>query len=154
MYSTMLATHSVVRWVVLLAGLVAVARALSGLRTAGRWTPSDDLSGRLFTVSLDIQVLLGLVLYGVLSPVTAAALGNLGAAMDDPLLRYWAVEHIAGMIVAVALAHVGRVRIRRALDTRSRHRTAAVFFGLALLAIVVSIPWPGLAVGRPIFPGL
>jgi hypothetical protein len=54
----------------------------------------------------------------------------------------------------VALAHVGRVRIRRAVDAAAKHRTALLFFGLALLAMVLSIPWPGLISGRVLFRGL
>jgi hypothetical protein len=72
--------------------------------------------------------------------------------MGDSRLRFFLVEHTAGMIVALALAHIGSVRIRKASEARKRHRTAAIFFGLALLLILGSIPWPGMPAGRPLFP--
>ena len=36
------------------------------------------------------------------------------------------------MIVAIALAHVGRVRVRKATDSESKHKRALIFFGLSL----------------------
>ena len=77
-------------------------------------------------------MLLGLVLYGFLSPVTQSAFVDMAAAMRAAPVRFFAVEHPVGMIVAIALAHVGRVRIRKATDSESRHKRALVFFGLAL----------------------
>lgn len=55
------------------------------------------------------------------------------------------------MLAALVLAHVGRVRIRKAGDPRRKRRLALIFFGLALVAIVASLPWPGMATGRPLF---
>jgi hypothetical protein len=153
MYLTMLALHSVLRWLVLGAGLIAVVRAAAGL--SGRpFTATDSAAARWFVVSLDVQVLVGLILYGALSPLTATALRDMGSAMSQPLLRYWAVEHLTGMIVALALAHIGRARIRKGTTDPARHRAALVFFGLALLIMLIAIPWPGLRAGRPLFPGL
>ena len=57
---------------------------------------------------------------------------------------------VIGMLIGTALAHVGRGRVRKAPDDR-KGRTAAIFYGLALLAILASIPWPGLPAGRPLF---
>ena len=64
-------------------------------------------------IALDVQMLLGLLLYGVLSPYTAAAMKDFGAAMRDPVLRFWAVEHLTMMLSAVVLVHVGRVLARK-----------------------------------------
>jgi hypothetical protein len=94
-------------------------------------------------------VLFGILLYAWLSPITRQAFGDIGAAMKEASLRFWVVEHIFGMVIALALAHVGRVRIRKASLAR-RHRLAATFFGLALLAILLSIPWPAAPYGRPL----
>jgi hypothetical protein len=154
MYTALLAVHSYVRWAVLVLALVVVARAIGGLVTKRTWDGADDTSGRWFGITLDIQFLLGLILYVALSPFTREAFADFGAAMRDSGLRYWAVEHLAGMIVAVALVHVGRTRIRKTQDGARRHRLAAIFFGLALVAMLASIPWPGMPNGRPLFRGL
>ena len=138
MYSLTLALHSLLRWVVLTLGVLAAVRA-------------DDKSARWFATSLDVQLLLGLGLYVVLSPMTAIAFQDFGAAMGNTVLRFWAVEHIAGMIVAMALAHVGRARIRRTSDAARRRRLGAIFFGLAVLVLVIAIPWPGTPAASPLF---
>ncbi|MEO8076104.1 MAG: hypothetical protein ABI818_07230 [Acidobacteriota bacterium] len=148
MYAAALVLHSWFRWAVILTGLIAFVRAAAGASGTKAWTPADDRAGFHFTIALDVQILIGLALYSFLSPLTAQVMHDFGAAMKDPHLRFWAVEHAFGMVIGVALAHIGRARARKA-DSLRRHRVAAIFFGLALLAIVASIPWPGTPNGRP-----
>ena len=105
-------------------------------------------------MAVDLQMLVGLLLYFILSPITAIALSDFGAAMASSTLRFWAVEHTFGMVVAMALVHIGRVRIRKATSPDRRRRLAAIFYGLALLAIVAAIPWPGTPAARPLLRGL
>jgi hypothetical protein len=150
MYGLVLLLHSLLRWAVLLTGVVAAARAITGWRSGRPWTLADDRAAVWFTIALDTQVLLGLLLYFALSPITRAALQDFGGAMANASLRYWAAEHVFGMVTALVLAHAGRARIRRVGNDARRHKVAAVFFTLALLAIIASVPWPGMAYGRPL----
>jgi len=62
MYDFVLLAHSWLRWLVLLAALIAVARAVSGVSTRRPWTPVDERAGLWLTAGLDLQMLLGLVL--------------------------------------------------------------------------------------------
>lgn len=149
MYPLTLAIHSWLRWVVLVLGALALARAMTGGRRHGEWTPADARAGLWFVLVLDAQLLLGLAMYLGLSPMTQIAFQDFGAAMVNPVLRFWAVEHIFGMVAAVVLAHIGRFRIRRTADAADRHRVAAIFFGLAVAAMLVTIPWPGMPSARP-----
>ena len=135
----------------LAAGLAAVIRAFSGSRSERPWDSTDSRAGLWFIIALDLQLLLGLLLYARLSPITQIAFLDFAGAMRNSTLRFWAVEHGLGMIVAVVLAHVGRVRVRRAANDAQRHSYALLFFAIALLAIVASIPWPGLPYARPLF---
>jgi hypothetical protein len=150
MYGIVLLLHSYVRWVVLLTGLVVVVRAITGWRTGRPWTLADDRAQTWFMGAFDLQVLLGLALYFLLSPITGAAMRDFGGAMADSALRYWAVEHAFGMILGMVLAHVGRARLKRLDKDARRHKTAAIFFTLALMAILASVPWPGMPQGRPL----
>jgi hypothetical protein len=152
MYGTVLIIHSLVRWMVLLTGVLAAARGISGWRSRRPWTLPDERAGFWFLMTLDLQFLLGLLLYGVLSPVTWAAFQDFGGAMRDSVARFWAVEHAFGMIVAIALAHIGRSRVHKTGNDGKRHKLAAIFFTLALIAILASIPWPGLKHARPLLP--
>ena len=148
MYLTVLFLHSWLRWLALIAGVGATFAALgkgdAGLKGAERW-------GLIFMITLDMQMLLGLLLYGVLSPYTAAAMKDFGAAMRDPVLRFWAVEHSTMMVSAVVLVHVGRVLARKTADPDKKRKRFLICFGLAVLLMLLGIPWPGMATGRPLF---
>lgn len=151
MYTAVLLVHSWLRWVVILLALLAIGRALSGAFARRPWTTADTKAGRFFMIALDVQVLLGLVLYFPLSPITRTALEDFGGAMASSGLRYWAVEHVFGMIIGLLLAHRGISRVRSIADPVRKHRVAAVFLILALVVILVSIPWPGTPNARPLF---
>lgn len=152
MFDALLATHSIVRWLVLLAGAMAVVLAWRGRLGGAPWSPMDDRVGRWFTVGMDVQLLVGLALYWM-SPTVQAALADMGAAMGDGTLRFWSIEHGVLMLLAVVATHIGRARSRRAERAAAKHRAAAVWFGLALIAVLAAIPWPFReAVGRALLP--
>jgi hypothetical protein len=154
MYTALLTVHSYLRWVVLVLALLALVRALAGVMQHRPWTPADDGAARWFGMALDFQMLLGFVLYFFLSPFTMSAWSDIGAAMRDDTTRFIVIEHQVGMVIAVALTHVGRARIRKNRDSAGRHRQALIFFGLALVVMLASIPWPGRPGGRELFKGL
>jgi uncharacterized membrane protein YozB (DUF420 family) len=150
-YRIVLFLHSWLRWFVVVLGALAVVRSLLGLVRKQPWTDLDNRIGRLLAVCVDAQLLVGLVLYVFLSPVTRRALSDFGGAMSDGALRFWALEHVLMMVVAAVLVHIGRVAIRNAESDRSKHRRALVWYGVALLLILAAIPWPMTANGRPWF---
>jgi hypothetical protein len=151
MYSSALWLHSWLRWAVLLAGVVAWLRAVSGKTARRPWTPQDEMWGLLLTISVDLQFLVGLVLYIFLSPITRLGLRNFAAAMQINVARFFTIEHVIGMIAGIALVHIARVKIRKAADAERKHRLAMVLYGLALILFIISIPWPGMPVSRPLF---
>jgi hypothetical protein len=148
MYLTALLLHSWVRWLALVAGGTATFSAFgtgsAAVSRAQRW-------GLIFMIALDVQMLVGLLLYGMLSPYTAVAMQDFGAAMRDPILRFWAVEHFTMMFLAVILVHVGRVLARKTADPAKKRVRLLICFGLAFLLILLGMPWPGMATGRPLF---
>ena len=152
LYFIVLTLHSFVRWVLVIVAVVAVVRAFAGWLGKKEWTALDSRLGVLLSSSADLQMLLGLILYIFLSPLTQAAFKDFGAAMSDPVLRYWGVEHIFMLFAAVVLIHVGQAMAKRA-EAALKYKWVAIFFGLAALAMLVSIPWPFLPVGsgRPWF---
>jgi hypothetical protein len=150
MYPTVLLLHSWLRWAVILLGLVATVRAIAGASSKRPWVAMDDRISKLFMHSLDLQMLLGLALYFFLSPITKAAMSDFGGAMAVSGMRFWALEHWLGMLIGIALVHAGMVRARLTTDGPRKHRIVAIYFVLAMLAILASMPWPGRPYARPL----
>jgi hypothetical protein len=151
MYSSALWLHSWLRWAVLLTGLVVWFRAIGGKTARRPWTPQDELWGLLLTISVDLQLVVGLVLYFFISPITRLGLRNFAAAMQINVARFFTIEHVIGMVIGIALVHIARVKIRKAADADRKHRLALVLYGIALVVMILLIPWPGLPAARPLF---
>lgn len=149
MYPIVLAVHNIIRWVVVIIGVIAVARALVGLYRKRDWGSTDRILGVIYTSTMDIQLLLGLILYVFLSPTTKGMFQNLSQAMSNPGMRFFGLEHALYMILAVILAHIGNAKTRRATESVSRYRAVLTWFGLALILILLGMPW-----SRPLLPGL
>jgi hypothetical protein len=149
MYSIFLPLHSILRWLLVIAALAAVGRAFAGWLGKKAWNKTDDRLGVAFTSLMDLQLLVGLILYGFLSPITQTAFQNFGGAMGNAVMRFFAVEHIFMMVIAVVLSHIGRSLSKKGASDLLKHRRAAIWFGLALLVVLVAIPWPFSAVTRP-----
>lgn len=153
-YSITLAAHNIIRWIVVLAGLAAVIQGILALATGGSFDKRHKLSNLGFLISMDTNLLLGLLLYAVLSPTMTIVFSDFGAAMKDSVLRFWAVEHITGMLVGIVLMHVSYVFVKRAKTDRGKHIWTAAGMGISLLIVLASIPWPFRAASAPLFPGL
>lgn len=149
MYSVILAIHNILRWVVLILGIAAAAHAYRGWLGRRAWSEADRKLGVFFSSALDTQLLFGLLLYFVYSPIVKGALADFGAAMGNPGLRFFAIEHTAMMVLAVIFAHLGSLLPKRTAEAQAKYKRAALFFTLALLSILAGIPW-----FRPLFPGL
>ncbi len=149
MYSALLTAHSILRWLVIVAGLVAAVHAWRA--AAWRSPARASAAGLFFTIFFDLQVVLGLILYFVLSPITTAALHRVSAAMSNDVTRFWLVEHPFGMIVALVLAHIARGKSRHAAEDQRRRRRAAIYFTLAIAIVLITAPWPFMPYGRPLF---
>ena len=104
--------------------------------------------------TLDTQMLLGLIMYFAISPTMAAIRENFPAAMKDPVARFWAVEHITTMMLAVVVTHVGRVLARKSTTPEAKRMKLLVSFAVATALMLLATPWPGLRAGRVLFRGL
>jgi hypothetical protein len=149
MYAFVLAVHNILRWIVLFLLIIALARAFWGWFGKRDWTSTDSRVGTFYSVALDIQLLLGLILYFVLSPITRIAFSDFGAALANTDLRFFVFEHGLMMVLAVIFAHLGVATAKRAAEPVIKHRRAAIWFSLSLIAILLGMPW-----FRPLLPGL
>lgn len=145
MYQIFLASHSYLRWVVLLLGVLAIFRGAKGAFSGAIFSDSDRKMGLFFMISLHTQLLIGSVLYFFLSPITLAAFADFGAAMKNPAIRYIAVEHITVNIIAIILATVANAKNKKSISDAAKHKNAWLLYGVALLLVVSRIPWSRLA---------
>lgn len=148
MYRLILASHNFFRWIVVIVAVLALVRVYLGLFGNREWTRRDHSISTFFAVSLDIQFLLGIILYIFLSPLTTPIFENFGAAMQDAAIRFFALEHFLYMLAALVLVHIGNSRARRAAESKGKYRTLAIFYSLAVLFIVLGMPW-----SRPLIRG-
>lgn len=141
MYSVTLILHNVLRWVVLLAGVIAAFRAVSGWLGARPWTRSSTGPGRVFTIAFDIQLVVGILLYAVLSPVTQQAFADMAAAMRVPEMRFFVAEHALLMVLALVCAHLGTATAPRGGTDAIRYRRAAMWYTASVLLVLAGMPW-------------
>lgn len=151
----MVHAHSFLRWIVLILALLTIIKSYSAMSSKRSFTPGDRKMPLFFMISMDIQLLLGLVLYftgawGVKN-IQNQGMGNV---MKDSISRFFAIEHTIGMLLAVIFAHVAYSATKKTGDDTAKFKRIFIFSLLSLLAIVLSIPWPFREAGRPLFPGM
>ena len=148
LYTLTLAGHNIMRWVVLILAIYALYRVYAGLFGKKDWGEADRKALSFYTISMDIQLLLGLLLYFVLGRWFNMVTSDMGAVMSNSGMRFFAVEHFSVMLVAVILAHVATIMAKRATEPRKAFRNGAIFLTLSVLAVLVAIPWAM----RPMLP--
>ncbi len=140
-YSVFLHLHDLLRWGILLAALITMLKYFIGWFSQKEWDKSDNILGAVFTGLMDLQFLVGIILYLFLSPITKMAFQDFGTAMNNADLRFYAVEHITMMLAALALVHVGRVKTKKAKTSKKKFSMSLIFFGIAYIIIFMAIPW-------------
>ena len=131
MYEILKSAHSGWRYIVLILLLIAVLQAIMGWFGNKSYTEVNRKLNVFTLISAHIQLVFGLALY-FLSPLTKGP-------MADAVFRYWKVEHITMMVLAIVLITVGNAKSKKAKDAVAQHKTIAIFFGLGLLLILGSI---------------
>ena len=155
MYTGLVHLHNLLRWIILILLLVALFRHYAGMSQKRGVNAGDKKIDLFLMIAAHITLILGLVQWSIgdfgLNIIRQV---GFGAAMKEAALRFWAVEHITGMIIAIVLITIGRGKVKRAVDY-SAHKKAFTFFLLALIIILAAVPWPFRdAVARPLFPGM
>lgn len=134
MYSFFKNFHSGLRYIVFILLLLAIIQSLVGWLGKKPYTEGNRKTNLFAMISAHTQLLIGLVLY-FLSPLVQFA----GSTMKNTELRYWTVEHISMMIIALALITVGHSRSKKAKTPEAKHRAIAVFYILGGIIIVIAI---------------
>lgn len=133
-YSIVKYLHSGLRFVVIILLLLAILQSLAGWLGRRRYTEGNRKINLFAMISAHTQLLVGLILY-FLSPFVKFG----GDTMKDSTLRYWTVEHIVMMILAVVLITIGHSRSKKLNAPEAKHRAIAIFYILAVVVVVVAI---------------
>jgi uncharacterized membrane protein len=147
MYPLVLTLHSIVRWLVVIFAILALVRLLTGWLGRRDWKREDERSLSLYTIVLDVQTLLGLILYFI-SPTTTALLSG-ATGMSNALARFFGVEHVFLMVLALIAAHMARPLARRGKTDTAKFRWAALLVILSVVLVLAAIPWPFSPAARP-----
>ena len=134
LYSFLLHLHSGFRYVVLLLVLLAIIRAWLGWLGKVAYSESHRKLNLFALISVHTQLLIGILLYFV-SPFVRFG----SDTMKDATTRYWTVEHLTGMLIAIALITIGHARSKRGATSDAKHKSIAVCYTLALIIIVIII---------------
>lgn len=140
MYTALFHSHNLIRWILLILLVLVLLRAWSGWLGKGSYQKIDKITGGMLVGFTHLQLIIGLLLYFVYSPITQAAFQDMGAAMKDSNLRFYAVEHIFTMIIAVVLIQLGRTFSKKAKTDIEKHKKVAIYTTVALLLIVSRMP--------------
>lgn len=134
MYPGLFHGHSGLRYLVLVLLLVVIVRSVAGFLRNKPFSQLDNALSLGLLITTHIQFLLGLILYFVSSNVKFNE-----NTMKDGVLRYWAVEHLVGMLIAVVLITIARSTAKRMTESLAKHKRLAIFNSIALLIIIATI---------------
>ena len=141
MYTGLLHTHSLLRYFILIALVVVIVKGLIGLinkQPYGKW---DNKLGLYLFIFTHMQLLAGIILYFV-SPFVKFG----PETMSDKMTRYWTIEHIFSMLIAVVLITLARTTSKKMTKDEDKHKRMVIFNFVALVVILAMI-WLS---GRPV----
>ena len=134
----LLHSHSGFRWVVLLLLLTAIIRAAIK-KSGGVYGKSDKMINLFAMISVHIQITFGLVMLFFGDKVIFHQ-----GWMKDPVSRFFVMEHLTMMILAMILVTIGRKKAEKKETPAAKHSAILIWYSITLIVILAAIPWPGL----------
>ena len=140
MYSNLLAFHSLVRWLVLASLVIAIVRAYNGWLTNRPFSKLDNTIRHITATIAHVQLMIGLWLYFI-SPIIQYFLDNFKDTVHQREFRFFGMEHISMMLVAITVITIGSAKAKRQPSDKVKFKTMAIWFTIGLILILTSIPW-------------
>ncbi len=128
--------HSGLRWVALILIVYTIINALLS-KNKGEYLKKDKMLNLFAMVTLHVQLLIGLVLYFI-SPKVSFSEGW----MKIDFFRFYGLEHVLGMVIAIAIFTIGRKKAENASTPAMKHSRIITWYTIGLIIIIASIPWP------------
>jgi hypothetical protein len=135
----LLLSHTVLRYLVLLALVWAVFTALQGWRSNRDFRPSDRVAVRAASILCHIQLLVGFGLY-YFSPVAQGYWALRSREWGDNL--FFGLVHFAVMVVAIVFVTIGSALVKRDAPARWKFSVVLRYYTVGLILILMAIPWP------------
>jgi hypothetical protein len=140
MYSILLALHSLTRWLVLVSLLFAIVRAYRGWLLNKPYLKFDNSVRHITATVAHIQLVWGVWLYFI-SPIVAYFLHHFSTAVHERTIRFFGMEHVTMMLVGITVITIGSAKAKRKATDPEKFKTMAIWFTIALVIILSSIPW-------------
>ncbi len=155
MYTGLLHLHSVLRWLILIFLLYNIY--IHRVDIMKPFTVKHRKAGLLLMICCDLMLLIGLYQW-IAGPLGLKAIkaNGFSTIMKNAHARFFAVEHIFAMIIAIVLVHIGYAYSKKNLPDPAKHKRMLILFSLALLVILIAVPWPfrSVGAGRTWLPGM
>lgn len=129
----LVSTHSGLRWIALILLLLAIYNAF----TAKNYEKKHRLVNMFAMISLHTQLLIGLALY-----FTSAKVQFTEGWMKVAMYRFYGMEHLMGMLIAIVLVTIGHSKSKKATESAAKFKAIKLWYVLALILILAFIPWP------------
>ena len=151
MHQILLHIHSYWRWLVLVAILIIVIKSIIGYKSDSIYNSKDGILRKIVISILHIQFILGSIIYSF-SPLVKTFFKNISENIHEREIRFFAIEHSLMMLVAIVIVTIGAVKVKKQSDSKLKYQTTYVWFGIALIIILLNIPWEfSPLVNRPSF---
>ena len=125
--------HSGLRWIILILLVLAIINAFS----SKTFEKKHKMINLFAMIALHTQLLIGLVL------LKSSGKVNFGEGwMKDAIYRFYGMEHLAGMVIAIALITFGYVKSKKGTTPAEIYKPIKLFYIIGLIIILASIPWP------------
>ncbi|MBX2914651.1 MAG: hypothetical protein KF856_05170 [Cyclobacteriaceae bacterium] len=138
MTDLLLLTHSTLRYFILVFLLILLFRSFQGWQQKSEFTATDNKVSLWLFILTHSQLLIGLILYFI-SPLVIFD----SASMKNSVARYWLVEHISMMLIAVVLITLARTTSKKMTDAVAKHKRLFIFNLIALIIIIGAIAMSG-----------
>lgn len=141
--------HSIIRWIILISYSLTFLRLLISLFTKDKLSPSTIIGNKVNMILMDVQLLVGLILYFFFSSTTKAGFLDWKMAMKNKELRFFLVEHITVMLLATISFHLVNIVLKRDYPKYKQLRFMVGMYIFIAILFFWGIPW-----FRPIFRSL
>ena len=134
MNSILTHAHSGLRWVAIILLLLAIINAF----TSKTFEKKHKMINLFTMITLHTQLIIGLVQYFI----TSGKVKFFDGWMKEAAFRFYGMEHLAGMLIAIVLITVGYSKSKRGTTDSEKFKPIKLFYLIGFILIIASIPWP------------